>query len=188
MLKMIYDIFEDIKTFTIIMILAFFGYTIINLTYMGEAGVTALTGNAYVLAFGQFDLIDEMGTIHYMFFIMFSFFVTLLLMNVLIAIMGDTYGRVQSNIVSADLKIVTSLILEYEEINALFRASKTLKPYEAFLFLTQGKAASESDEDWLGIQGYLKNIIVEQMDDVRGKLESQRKQVSTLRELIDTHR
>lgn len=37
-------------------------------------------------------------------------------MNLLIALMGDTYGRVQENIVSTDFKLKAQLLWEYESM------------------------------------------------------------------------
>jgi len=53
----------------------------------------------------------------------FSFFVPLTLMNMLIAIMSDAYERVQSNAQAADTKILADMILEMEELFRFFKTS-----------------------------------------------------------------
>lgn len=54
---------------------------------------------------------------------MFSFFVPLLLMNLLIAIMSDVYERVQSNVNSADARILAEMIFEMEELVKYYKES-----------------------------------------------------------------
>ncbi len=51
-------------------------------------------------------------------FVFYVFFITLVLMNLLIAIMSNTFANVQANIVSADLRILTKMLIEIEEIHA----------------------------------------------------------------------
>lgn len=47
---------------------------------------------------------------------MFSFLVPLVLMNMLIALMADSYTRVQSNAVAADARALAEMLLEMEEV------------------------------------------------------------------------
>lgn len=59
-----------------------------------EADYTASFRSGYVLAFGDLgDFADYSYTKFFMFF-MFTFLIPLTLMNMLVAIMSDTYGRV----------------------------------------------------------------------------------------------
>jgi hypothetical protein len=47
---------------------------------------------------------------------MFSFFIPLVLMNMLIALMSDSYARVQSNAASADARALAEMLQELEEV------------------------------------------------------------------------
>ena len=58
--------------------------------------------NSYVLALGELGEFGDFTWLQFVIFIMFSFFVPLVLMNMLIAIMSDAYERVQANAIAAD--------------------------------------------------------------------------------------
>jgi len=49
-----------------------------------------------------------------MIFIIFSFFVPILLMNMIIAIMSDSYERVMANAIPADCRQLASMLVELE--------------------------------------------------------------------------
>ena len=66
--------------------------------------------NSYVLSLGELGGFDEFGYLQFAVFIMFSFLVPLVLMNMLIAIMSDSYSRVQSNAVAADARALAEML------------------------------------------------------------------------------
>jgi F0F1-type ATP synthase membrane subunit b/b' len=72
--------------------------------------------DSYVLAFGELGEFREFTTVKFTVFVLFTFFIPLLLMNMLIAIMSDAYERVQSNAAAADARQLADMQLEYEEI------------------------------------------------------------------------
>jgi len=57
-----------------------------------------------------------MSIYQYIFFVLFVFFITLVLMNMLIAIMSDTYATVKSNILAANMRILAKMVLEADEV------------------------------------------------------------------------
>lgn len=67
--------------------------------------------HVYRLMFGDFDT-DNYGTPLWILFIFSSIFMPLIMLNMLIAIMSDTYERVSSNSIEADGKELNTLILE----------------------------------------------------------------------------
>jgi len=71
---------------------------------------------SYVLALGELGDFDKFKYLRFAFFMIFSLFIPLILMNMLIAIMSDCYERVQSNAVAADFKALAGMLLEQEEL------------------------------------------------------------------------
>ena len=59
---------------------------------------------------------------HFIIFVIFSFFIPLVLMNMLIAIMSNTYARVQSNSAAADARQLAEMIQEMEEVIYFFKS------------------------------------------------------------------
>jgi len=78
----------------------------------------------YRLMYGDFD-VDNLDTSGWILFVMGSCLMTLVMLNMLIAIMSDTYARVMSEIVPFDYFELNNLILEQEEILVWKRNSGT---------------------------------------------------------------
>jgi len=92
----------------------------------------------------------------------FTFFIPLLLMNLLIAIMSDTYSRVQSNAISSDARALAEMILEMEELYRFFgvRSDATQEKNQSyFLFFTEWLGVGEDEDVWEGMVGSLKSVI-----------------------------
>jgi len=67
----------------------------------------------YLLIFGEFS-IDDYGKAEFSLFFAATFFLALIMLNLIIALMTDTYERVMTNIVEQDFKQLNSIIMEYE--------------------------------------------------------------------------
>lgn len=74
-------------------------------------------------------------------FCMFTFFIPLTLMNMLIAIMSDTYGRVQGNVQAADARAIAEMMLEMEQVARfvflIFAPSKTTSEYSYCFYVKE---------------------------------------------------
>ena len=64
---------------------------------------------------GDFDT-DDYNNLQWIYFFLASMLITIILLNMLIAIMGDTYDKVMAECVSADYKEKAELLLEVEEM------------------------------------------------------------------------
>ena len=93
---MIFEILSDSKSFILILVASMLAYAHIMITmdHFNDPDVGAQSRMSYTLSFGELGPFDEMSSFQFFFFVIFSFFIPLVLMNMLIAIMGDTYGRV----------------------------------------------------------------------------------------------
>jgi len=96
----------------------------------------------------------------FLIFVVFSFFIPLLLMNMLIAIMSSAYERIQENSEAADARMLAELQLEYEEVITYFvRQGQRVRHY--FLFFSQVQEAEEEVESLQTVQ----NVILERVDE-----------------------
>ena len=100
LIKMIFEIISDISTFMIIMFTALFAYAQIyyvidnTTTSEGASDFIGYISDSYVLSLGELGDYDTYGFLKYFTFMIFSFLVPLVLLNMLIAIMSDSYSRV----------------------------------------------------------------------------------------------
>jgi hypothetical protein len=101
------------NAFMIVLITALLGFTI---TYeaLNEDGTTDFVGalkHNYGLMYGDFST-DDYENAGWILFIIASILMTLIMLNMLIAIMSDTYARVMGEIIPSDFKELNNMILE----------------------------------------------------------------------------
>mmetsp|Transcript_22378 Transcript_22378/g.16861 ORF Transcript_22378/g.16861 Transcript_22378/m.16861 type:complete len:123 (+) Transcript_22378:2239-2607(+) len=116
----------------------------------------------------------------FIFFVVFSFFIPLLLMNMLIAIMSSAYERIQENSEAADARMLAELQLEYEEIITFFvKQSDKVRHY--FLFFSEEQEA-EQDED--SLESVQKSVTenIERVNEVKDMLTEVLQEIKQLKE------
>ena len=99
--------------FMVVLITALLGFTITYeaLNEDGTANFTDALKHNYGLMYGDFST-DDYKTGGWILFIIASTLMTLIMLNMLIAIMSDTYARVMGEIVPSDYKELNNMILE----------------------------------------------------------------------------
>jgi hypothetical protein len=60
------------------------------------------------------DEVDEFSQIEWIFFAVFTFFITIVLMNLLIAIISDTYIKTMANVFRNQNAQLCAIVLEFE--------------------------------------------------------------------------
>lgn len=73
-----------------------------------------LLRSSYVLSFGELGDFAEAAVVKFFVFALFSFIIPLVLMNLLIAIMSDSYARIQENSKAADARALADMEMEME--------------------------------------------------------------------------
>eukprot|EP00347_Sterkiella_histriomuscorum_P006093 403354093 len=133
LINMVIEIMKDMSSFMILLIYWIFGINIVFFQlFLNKKISSAEIGEGheegqnleyflenlkmtYRLAFGDFSP-DEYTSLEWLVFILSSVFIPLVLFNLIIAIMGDTYDRVQTSAKCVDLKEQANLVLEVEEL------------------------------------------------------------------------
>jgi len=109
LVRIMLEIMKDLKVFLLVFGLALVAYA--HVSHHLDGGFGNNLKLSYALAFGDIgDSYEEYSALRFFFFICFTFFIPLLMMNLLIAIMSDSYERVQSNAVAADFRSRALLI------------------------------------------------------------------------------
>ena len=108
--------------------------------------------NQYLLALGEFSMDGFEGQPQeaccYILFIMATFFTQLTMLNMLIAIMGDTYARVMDN--KELYRVKTKLAITSELSSNFFRVSREAD-HKVFLFVvTPDDVGQEEADEWQG--------------------------------------
>ena len=93
LIQMILDVIYDIKIFLMILFVVVFAYGQILISIDPEGPYELMT-RAYGLAFGDLGDYSTFSYVKFSIFAGFSFLIPLVMMNLLIAIMSDSYARV----------------------------------------------------------------------------------------------
>ena len=101
----------DMKAFTIVLAAALLGFTTTYGALNPSEQFSMSLKSQYRVMFGDFDT-DDYDTVNWILFFIASVLMCLVMLNMLIAIMGDTYGKVMGEIVPSDYQELNNMILE----------------------------------------------------------------------------
>jgi hypothetical protein len=112
LIRLIVEVCVDMIPFFIVLLVALMGFTITfySLQPAPFEFSEALKSN-YRLMFGDFSP-DTYSLSNWILFVISSTFLPLVMLNMLIAIMSDTYARVMGEVVPSDFFELTKMILE----------------------------------------------------------------------------
>lgn len=124
--KMIMEVLRDVTVFMIMLFIIILAYMhLLVILSEGDMEFRDSFKISYTLSFGELDETRDDGWVAWINFMIFSFTLPLVLMNLLIAILSDSYGHVMETAVAADIGILIGDILEVEEaINYLFKVKQ----------------------------------------------------------------
>ena len=116
----------------------------------------------YRMAYGDFAYVDDYGAVEWIFFLLSTVLMPLVMMNLLIAIISDTFERVYTSKVPSDYKEKTALILEVENLMFWRRNVKE----KVFLHVIKYRGEDEEGGDeWEGRAAALKKDIERMLAD-----------------------
>lgn len=173
--KMIMILLEDVTVFLVMLFVIIFAYMhLLVVLSDGSLSFSDTFKISYTLSFGELDDTRDEGFIEWMNFMIFSFSITLVLMNLLIAIMSDSYEHVMETAVAADIDIILGDIIELEEIFSYFYPVE--QKYEYF-FISEPLAIADSDgtEVWDGVLGRITKTVKEKANDIRNDIHKMTK-------------
>ena len=163
----------DIAAFMILLIISLFifgfpmGFLTLNSIGAENEVVTGVFGswlpdllfNQYLLALGEFNM-DGFETspqtfVCYLFFIGATFITQITMLNMLIAIMGDTFGRI---IEAKEVNAMKTKIELMKDLSLVINEEKTEKEQKVFLFVVQPEINVEDEiEEWVGTFNSMKS-------------------------------
>ena len=113
---MIKEVSKDMMSFLVILMMATVAMSLLNvIAGEEELSFTKALLRSYKLDYASFD-VEIHDTQSFVVFIIGSFLCPLIMLNLLIAIMSDTYDRVQDGMAIADTKEIAEMLLEIEEV------------------------------------------------------------------------
>lgn len=142
---------------------------------MGENWIMTII-NTYITAIGDFGSdyysVSEHSFLVWFFFVSCVVLVQILLLNLLIALMGDTFDKVQEIKEQANLKEVCRLMAEnwlYMDQKSVFRKCK-------YIFVAQVEKADQSAQEWEGKLASIKKFLTMEVEDFESSLKNNKSQ------------
>ncbi|OMJ71186.1 hypothetical protein SteCoe_30682 [Stentor coeruleus] len=160
MIRMCAEVVKEMGPFMLIFITAIAGLV---LSYYAESSSVysfkELVVNIYSLSYGQFN-IDGDTELQKFVFVVASIILTLILLNLIIALMGDVFQQVKSAIDIADRREMASIILEVDSIMWLRRFKKKVvrKYIQQCSIAESRRLKNESQQEMEEILQVLANI------------------------------
>jgi WD40 repeat protein len=155
LIRMIQEIVWDMWPFLIVYFYSIFSFAWLFLVLSdpsakdGPDSYSSSWLKVYMFNFGQYDTGDY-KVLQWISLIITTTVNPLLMMNLLIAVMGDTYDRVQQDIVVADLKEIASQLYDIESV-MFWRRKKGRPRYFQICAYSEGMSDSISMDDvWEG--------------------------------------
>lgn len=181
LVRMIIEIVLDMKFFVSVLMIATIAFA--NSFYILGRNSSAADGNlagsnvaeafifSYKMGLGDFNT-DGFGTVDeeilWIIFLLNTLIILIVLLNLVIAIMGDTFDRVQETQENSMLKELTQMIRENE---FLFSRKRAFKRAKYIIVIEPEKAEGGGNVSWEGKLNQLKTFIETSSEDHIGHLK-----------------
>jgi WD40 repeat protein len=133
LIRMIREVISDMVPFLLVLAVTTFALGMLFVIANSNKSLESDAGDIFMdflhawrIALGDFDT-DKYNTYEWVVFVLGSMLNTMVMLNLIIAIMGDTYDRVQAGMEVADAKELTLLIIEIESIMFWQRINREAK-------------------------------------------------------------
>ena len=183
LMRMIIQIIKDMRGFSSLLAFIIFGLSLIFYQFDRETSYSTHLLNSYKLLYSDYDL-DDMSTGMMFFTLIVIAIVCIVLLNMLIAIMGDTFGAMQESTLILDNKEMLELVLEsmkiLEPLDPLKKKIRKAQDVEAnshmYMFCAEEKTDKETDDE---------DETQQALSQMESKFNSLQNQLYQLKKLLD---
>ena len=207
LVSMIIGITRGVTTFILILVVVITGFAASFFVLFQKGSQTPLEYrtpalsllSGFTLMLGDFEVDSYNDTLDFevaiILFVVFMLLVNVILLNLLIAIMGDIFDNIQENAIAAYLLAKATIILEFESIISKETAADQAKFPKWLQVLAPAQQSGASDTEsgikdsmWAGKMRQLKKYLNQGDDKVMMRIENSERElkheVSTLRKVI----
>jgi hypothetical protein len=111
LIRIIVEILKDMSSFCLVLLMIFFGFTFVFMEFNYTVEFGNQLFNVYALLYANYASPGE-TPFEVFFSVIITFILSVVLLNLLIAIMGETYNNIQQSAVLADSREKVDLVLE----------------------------------------------------------------------------
>lgn len=150
-INLLFEVMRDMSSFFIIFFYSVVGFGLVFFTLSSSSEYFDFLTSTYILNFGNFDT-ENYNKLEWLFFLLVTVFNPIIMLNLLISIMSDTYSRVKQDFETADLLGLCYLVLEIELL-MFWRRDRKERNY---LHVCQ---IEKTEEDLNGELKYIKDLL-----------------------------
>ena len=158
------EIVKDMSSFIGILIFIIFTFSLILLEFDREIEFTDHLLTSYGFVYGNYET-EELSSSEIAIMVFVAFMISVVLLNLLIAIMGDSYAKVEENRILVDSLERLDMITEVIVIKRIF-TPRTIKKEKGYLMFCQNSVNDESSEE------NENNLLEEKTDLLRAAIKS----------------
>ena len=146
-INLLFEVIKSMSSFFIIFFYSIVGFGLVFFVLGDSSTYFDYLTSTYTLNFGNMDT-NNYNKLEWLFFLLVTIFNPIIMLNLLISIMSETYDRVKSNFDTADLIELCHLIKE-AELLLFWRRSLKTRNYIHVLDLERTSTQSKSEEAYL---------------------------------------
>ena len=164
-----------ILPFFTVMALFIISYSQLLILMNNDSSLATRGIEAYMFALGELpEELTGFGFVAFVAVLINNVMITIVLLNLVIAILSDKYEEVVANKQETDARAKLEKILEFEQIYAFFKKIKDSSP--RYLIVKTALRDDEEDE-WTGVYGTLEKSIKDLKKDIFAKLSANQAEV-----------
>jgi WD40 repeat protein len=184
LVNLLIEVVKDICPFLILLFYFTLGFTFMMLSLQENQSYSNFTqiSETYLLNFGDFSMNDTSGSWEWLCFVISSIVNFLVMVNLLISIIGDTYDKVQAFRQIADRREMTQIILEIEYLMIWRRNNNT----KSFVHIIKEDSLNQEEDFWEGKVKVLQDAITSINDTISAQnSETERKLLTITSEISE---
>lgn len=114
-INLLFAVFQDMGSFLVLLVYCTMSFVFIRMIYDPENGFADHLHDSFVLNFGDIGGEASKDPIEWIVITLMMMINPIIMLNLLISILSDTYSRVQTNSAIADMKELNDMIVEVEQ-------------------------------------------------------------------------
>ena len=159
LIQLIQNIIVDIKSFAIILTYSTFSFSVIDMVQSNNTqGYSSFLKQAFMVNLGEINIDGNKSGLTWIILALMGILNLIILLNMLISIMGDTFSRTKENSEIANYEEIAQMVLEIETASISQRTASKKSYLQLCEVDTSASMMNNSERDIKKIKKYLKVI------------------------------
>lgn len=180
---MIITIAKDMLSFIVIIVVIIFGFSIIFLVFERESEYGIYLYNTYSILYGPLDIENDVpfSVSKKVIMVVIAFLLNVLLLNLLISIMGDSYDKILEKRDKTDALTKLQMMSEAVTYMKVFKRNyKTKRGYLLYCLALDVEEDENVQDEWEGRINIMKKLLKQTSEQTKSLKDTTEKRISDL--------